>query len=126
NRNRVTFVTGAGLWMSTNAFGSTVTWTFKNGGLEETVPLEVASPPAGAPLVSALGDIGGFRHDRLDSVTESTYFNPVGSTNTSIAFADAWPATVVRTNWSSARGAYSTDSGSTWTPFASQPASASR
>ena len=36
-------------------------------GLEETAVLDLASPPSGAPLVSALGDIGGFHHASLDA-----------------------------------------------------------
>ena len=125
NRNNVSFVTGAGLWTSANAFGTSVNWTFSNAGLEETVPLELVSPPSGAPLLTALGDIGGFRHDDLDSSPPlSGYFNPTGSTNTSIAFAEWWPPTVVRANWSDNRGAYSTDGGSSWVPFPSRPATA--
>ena len=35
-------------------------------GLEETAVNDLISPPSGAPLLSALGDIGGFRHTDLD------------------------------------------------------------
>jgi hypothetical protein len=41
-----------------------VQWNFTNTGLEETVPLELVSPPTGAEIVSALGDIDGFAHVR--------------------------------------------------------------
>ena len=45
-------------------------------GLEETAVLDLISPPAGAPLVSALGDIGGFRHTDLDAVPPMMFTQP--------------------------------------------------
>jgi xyloglucan-specific exo-beta-1,4-glucanase len=62
------YVTGYGLWRTqdlTEADRSGRThWRFDDEGLEETVALELVSPP-GLPLVSTIGDIGGFRHDDL-------------------------------------------------------------
>ena len=37
-------------------------------GLEETAVLDLISPPSGANLLSALGDINGFRHNNLSAV----------------------------------------------------------
>jgi hypothetical protein len=34
-------------------------------GLEETAVLDLISPPSGAPLISGLGDVAGFRHTNL-------------------------------------------------------------
>ncbi|HLP01541.1 MAG TPA: Ig-like domain-containing protein, partial [Opitutaceae bacterium] len=123
--NRVLFVTGSGIWGTDNAFGGAPVWTFRNNGLEETVPLDLASPPSGTLLLSALGDIGGFRHDSLDaSQPEANFFNPVNSTNTGLDFAQSAPANVVRTNYGITRGCYSVDGGRTWRNFATCPATA--
>ena len=125
DENRVLFVTGGGIWGTDTAFGGAPVWTFRNDGLEETVPLEVASPPRGPLLLSALGDIGGFRHESLDaSPPEENFYNPVNSTNVGLDFAEAAPDHVVRTNYATTRGSYSTDGGATWTNFATCPATA--
>jgi hypothetical protein len=122
NNNRVLFVTGGGIWGTDAAFGASPIWTFRNTGLEETVPLDLASPPMGASLLSAIGDIGGFRHENLDASPPTThFFNPVNGTNTSIDFAQALPMTVVRTHSGTTRGAYSTTGGESWTNFATCP-----
>lgn len=124
------FVTGYGLWASRNltAFdrGQHVDWWFKNTGLEETVPLALASPPQGAPLLSGLGDIDGFRHDDLDK--PMLQFTGPRLTNTeSLAYAGQAPQVVVRSGTvrhrvhNEVRAAYSLDGGKTWTSFASEP-----
>lgn len=121
--NRVFFGTGGGVWASSNASGSSVAWTFRNAGLEETVPRELVSPPSGAPLLSALADIGGFRHDSLTaSPPDANFWNPVGGGNSSIDFAEANPGVVVRNHSSAPYGARSTNGGTTWTNFGGTPA----
>ena len=129
NSSRVLYITGWGIWASndvTNAdSGAAVHWNFANNGLEETVPLGLISPPQGAPLLSALGDIGGFRHQNLDSYSpNSDFFNPINSTNTWIDFAENQPNIMVRSNWGPKRGSLSADGGATWTDFAKFPAAA--
>ena len=125
DNNRVLFVTGGGIWGSDAAFGGAPTWTFRNNGLEETVPLELASPHVGTSLLSAIGDIGGFRHDNLDASPPLTnFFNPVHGTNTGIDFAQAVPLMVVRAHSGTARGAYSLNGGTTWTDFLTCPPTA--
>jgi photosystem II stability/assembly factor-like uncharacterized protein len=129
NSSHIMYITGWGLWGSndlTNAdTGAQVHWQFSNEGLEETVPLGLISPPQGVQLISALGDIGGFRHENLDAYSpDSNFFNPVNSTNTWIDFAENQPGTIVRANWGNKRGSWSTDGGLTWTDFATLPAAA--
>jgi hypothetical protein len=128
--DRAFYITGQGLWSSDNLTaadtGAPTSWTFADDGLEETVVLDLASPPAGAPLLSGVGDIAGFRHDNLDvSPTGGMFSNPIFGNTTSLDFAEAAPDIVARvgTNSSSggARGAYSTDGGKTWTPFPTAP-----
>jgi hypothetical protein len=123
------FVTGYGLWASRNltAFdrGDKVDWWFKNTGLEETVPLALLTPP-GAPLLSGLGDIDGFRHDDLDTPTLQ-YAGPRLTNTESMAYAGQAPQIVVRggtvrdREHNEVRAAYSLDSGKTWVSFASEP-----
>ncbi|HEV8486780.1 MAG TPA: carbohydrate-binding protein, partial [Blastocatellia bacterium] len=122
--NRALFVTGYGLWASDNLMaadaGDRLNWRFANEGLEETVPLDLISPPSGAPLLSALGDIGGFRHDDFNaSPAMSSYFASNRTTNTSLDFAENNPSIIARVHWGNSRGSYSSDGGMTWADFGS-------
>ncbi|WP_181885040.1 T9SS type A sorting domain-containing protein [Pontibacter diazotrophicus] len=122
------FTTGYGVYNSNNLSAaesnSPAKWMFQNQGLEETVPLQLISPPSGAPLVSALGDIDGFRHENLEASPAAGRLSPTYGTNTSIDFAENKPAFMARTHYNADGrfGAYSTDGGGTWTAFASAPA----
>ena len=131
NPARAYYVTGQGVWSTDNLTAADTnaptSWRFDDDGLEETVPLDLASPPSGAPLLSALGDIAGFRHDDLDdSPSAGMYANPIFGNTNSIDFAEAAPNIVARVGTSSGsggqRGAYSTNGGTSWTPFAAIPA----
>lgn len=121
------FGTGFGLWRSDNAnatdAGRITAWTFADAGLEETVPLGLASPPQGAHLLSAIGDIGGFRHETLDRSPDAA-FAPAYTTNECVAFAAEVPTKIVRTHSGPTRGAVSVDGGITWKDFATAPAEA--
>ncbi|MFB8771591.1 cellulose binding domain-containing protein [Streptomyces broussonetiae] len=85
-------------------------------GLEETAVLDLASPPSGAPLLSALGDIGGFRHTDLAKVPPMMYTQPNFTSTTSLDFAESNPNTVVRVGHldSGPHVAFSTDNGANW------------
>ncbi|MFF4833710.1 cellulose binding domain-containing protein [Streptomyces sp. NPDC001315] len=85
-------------------------------GLEETAVNDLASPPSGAPLLSALGDIGGFRHTDLTAVPSMMYTSPNFTTTTSLDFAETSPNTVVRVGDldSGPHVAFSTDNGANW------------
>ena len=127
------FITGQGLWSSEDVTaadsGAATHWSFADDGLEETVALDLASPPVGPPqspstppLLTGVGDIGGFRHDDLDVSPPSGMFaNPIFGNTNSIDFAESVPSIVARVGTSSssgsANGAYSTDGGTNWTPF---------
>jgi photosystem II stability/assembly factor-like uncharacterized protein len=129
---RLWFVTGYGVWATDQAHASLtdpaqkITWLFPNKGLEETVIDELISPPEGASLLSAMGDLGGFRHDDLTVSPRAGVFQPLHGTNPSIAFAERAPAIMVRTHYGPTRGALSRDGGVTWTDFASAPAAATK
>jgi xyloglucan-specific exo-beta-1,4-glucanase len=90
-------------------------------GLEETAVLDLISPPTGAPLVSALGDIGGFRHTNLDAVPAMMFTAPVFTTTTSLDYAENNPGVMVRAgNFTDSdrpndsHAAFSTDGGANW------------
>ncbi|MFG2574959.1 cellulose binding domain-containing protein [Streptomyces sp. NPDC048481] len=85
-------------------------------GLEETAVNDLASPPTGAPLLSALGDIGGFRHTDLTKTPSMMFTSPNFTTTTSLDFAEKNPATVVRVGDldSGPHVAFSTDNGANW------------
>jgi hypothetical protein len=126
---RLWFVTGYGVWATDQARadvagGARITWQFPNKGLEETVVDELISPPEGAPLLSAVGDLGGFRHDDLAVSPRAGKFRPHASGNLGIAFAERAPARMVRTHWGEMRGAISHDGGTTWKDFAARPVAA--
>ncbi|RNI31269.1 T9SS type A sorting domain-containing protein [Rufibacter latericius] len=124
------FITGYGVFQTTNLQEASqnrpVSWVFQNKGLEETVPLKLISPPTGAPLLSAIGDIDGFRHDNLNVSPSAGRLNPRYGTNTWIDYAANQPAFMVRAfnNADGKYGAYSTDGGTTWTSFPNFPAGA--
>ncbi|MET0238093.1 MAG: xyloglucanase [Kibdelosporangium sp.] len=130
--NRMMYGTGATIYGTTNLTawdtGGKITIRPMVAGLEETAVLDLISPPAGAPLISALGDIGGFRHDRLDAVPAKVFLSPAFTTTTSLDFAELSPSSIVRTgNFDKSarpndnRIAFSTDGGTNWWQGAEPP-----
>lgn len=85
-------------------------------GLEETAVNDLASAPSGAPLLSALGDIGGFRHTDLTKVPSMMYTSPNLTSTTSLDYAETSPNTVVRVGNldSGPHIGFSTDNGANW------------
>ncbi|MER6620773.1 cellulose binding domain-containing protein [Streptomyces sp. NPDC000931] len=85
-------------------------------GLEETAVNDLISPPSGAPLISALGDVGGFRHTDLTKVPSMMFTQPNFTSTTSLDFAESDPNTVVRAGNldSGPHIAFSTDNGANW------------
>jgi hypothetical protein len=126
--DRMFYGTGATLWgtdnlTAWNTAGGKVKISVMAQGIEETAVNDLVSPPSGAPLLSALSDVDGFRHTDLTKVPPLMYQNPNFGTSTSIDFAENAPNDVVRAgNGSSTSAAFSTDNGVTWTPAATQPA----
>ncbi|HEY3556518.1 MAG TPA: sialidase family protein [Kribbella sp.] len=126
--DKVLYVTGATIFGTDDATeaeaGRSTHWSVRAQGLEETAVLDLISPPWGPPLISALGDIGVYRHDRLDVVPpDGQASNPVSGTSPSLDYAALAPGFVVRLANANAgeRGAYSIDAGSSWQPFAGEP-----
>ncbi|MEV1146516.1 cellulose binding domain-containing protein [Micromonospora sp. NPDC049799] len=123
--NRMMYGTGATIYGTTDLtkWGTAEKLTIRPmaKGLEETAVLDLVSPPSGAPLVSGLGDIGGFRHTDLDAVPPMMFTRPGFTTTTSLDYAETRPEIMVRAgNFTDAdrpgdsHVAFSTDGGATW------------
>jgi hypothetical protein len=128
--DHVLFVTGYGIWASRDMRGfdrgQNVNWWFQDANLEETVPLGLISPGQGAPLISALGDLDGFRHDDLNVAALQFTAPPRYANGESIDDAALAPDVVVRSGRirkqvDIVRAAYSLDGAKTWMAFASEP-----
>ena len=103
----------------------TVTITSRAHGLEETAVQDLISPPSGAPLISALGDIGVYRHDDLSVVPPNGMAtNPIYGTASSLDYAELAPAQMISAGAASPpdrRVSFSADGGRTWAMPASEP-----
>jgi hypothetical protein len=127
NPNHVSYVFGGGVWSTSEAFSTpTPHWTFDVTGIEEMVNLAMTAPPPGASylLASAHGDTGLYVHTSL--TTGATRSPPLGDGNgTGIDMAWNNPAFIAAVGtFGTSKGAYSTDSGVTWTEFPNLPPSA--
>jgi hypothetical protein len=105
----------------------TTLWQIMSTGIEETVPLELLSPPAGAQLITAIGDYGGFVHyDPDEAVPEGNFVNPHFGNTDGVACAELRPEIIVRVGVAShgskaMSAAYSVDFGASWQPVQSMP-----
>ena len=89
-------------------------------GVEYTAVQDLISPPSGTPhLLSAIGDLGGFRHDDIKTVPQSIFTNPIFVTGRVIDYAELAPEILAMvgldSNQKPAIG-LSADQGATWTP----------
>lgn len=112
--------------------GKKTTWEMMSTGIDETVALELLSPPAGGQVITAIGDYCGFVHHNLDVPEPGGCFeNPhFGNTN-GIACAWLTPEILVRVGVVAGGKpgvplGYSTDGGKNWTPADSSPAKGAR
>ncbi len=107
--------------------GEPTVWSVMSTGIEETVPLELLSPPEGPALITAIGDYGGFVHWDLDRpVPEGNFENPHFGNTDGIACAELNPGILVRVGVESGGRdrhniGYSTDMGKTWQPAPTMP-----
>jgi xyloglucan-specific exo-beta-1,4-glucanase len=131
--DRMLYGTGATLYGTDNLTdwdsADTVQIGVRAQGIEETAVLDLISPPEGPPLLSALGDIGGFRHTDLSTVPKLMYTSPNYGTTTSLDYAETNPKIIVRAGNSDRaahpevnRAAFSTDEGANWFQASAEPA----
>ncbi|KAJ6519554.1 hypothetical protein C8R45DRAFT_852566 [Mycena sanguinolenta] len=87
-------------------------------GVEETSVQALISPPTGANLISALGDIQGFVHNSLTSPPSVMWTNPQWATTADLDYAGNVPNSIVRIgtgdSTSGKQVAISNDGGNTW------------
>ena len=126
NSNNSVYGTGFGLYMTANQTaidtGGKIAWSFNVNGIEEVVPQALKSPPSGAHLYAAFGDVGGSTYSTFNLTDTSGYFAPPTATNRSVDYAETSPATVVRTSdGATTQGYLSTDTGAAWTTLGSTP-----
>jgi hypothetical protein len=100
NSDNMLYGTGATLYGTSNLTswdaGSTINITVQAQGIEEAAVLDLISPPSGAHLYSALGDISGFRHDDLTKSPAVMYSIPFAGSYTSIDYAELTPNFIAR------------------------------
>jgi len=107
--------------------GRPTKWSVMSSGIEETVALDLLSPPRGAHLLTAVGDYGGAVHRDLDRpAPEGSYDHPHFGNTTGLACAENAPDVIVRVGRASHhRGGghigYSLDGGRTWQPTPATP-----
>jgi len=131
NPDHAMFTTGYGGWETFDLramdSGRPTHWSIMNTGIEETVALELLSPPKGAHLITAVGDYGSFVHWDLDMPAPEGASNPPLFGNTDgVACAENKPEVVVRVGRSSHHHpgfniSYSLDAGKNWQPPAAMP-----
>jgi len=126
NPDHITHVTGGGLWETKNASAPTPSWNQLNNGIEENATIALMTPPKGAnyTLLNASGDIGV--HVQTELLKKTTR-EPQGMFANGVGIDTAWsnPAYIAAIGVpgyipSGVHGIYSTDSGVTWTKFASE------
>ena len=125
--NKMRYVTGATIYGSDNLTNWDTSGTFtikvKAMGEEQTAVLDLISPPTGVHLISALGDIGGFRHDDLTAVPAEILMPPSLDSGTSLDYAELDPNFIVRVGnkGSGINYGYSNNGGLTWTAGGTEP-----
>lgn len=100
NSDRMMYGTGATIYGTKNLTnwdkGGKIDISVAAKGIEETAILDLVSPPSGAPLVSAVGDVSGFRHDDLFKVPAKMLDNPTFASSESIDYSEANPGFMAR------------------------------
>jgi photosystem II stability/assembly factor-like uncharacterized protein len=136
NPDHATFTTGYGGWetfdLTAADHGKPTHWSILASGIEETVGLRLDSPTTGVPLISAIGDYGGFVHADLNRPAPEGASSPPRFGNTTDVVSPALrPELVVRVGENAehkpdANLSYSLDGGKAWQGSSSTPEPGSR
>ncbi|MDC0714520.1 X2-like carbohydrate binding domain-containing protein [Stigmatella sp. ncwal1] len=132
NPNRMMYGTGATIYGTNNLLdwgtAKKVNITVMAKDLEEMAVFDLVSPPSGtAQLLSAVGDVSGFRHEDVTKAPAKILTNP--NSTSSIDFAQSNPGFVARVGYAdkaanpnSKSVALSYDGGSNWFNPSGEPA----
>ncbi|MBS1704879.1 MAG: carbohydrate-binding protein [Armatimonadetes bacterium] len=124
--NHAWFVTGATIWQTKDLNKAKLGWYTQLDGFEMTAITDLIAPRTYTPLLSAMGDLGGFRHDDLGRSPKGGFFsNPIQYTVTSLEACPQKPDFLVRVGFNykpETNIAFSTDEGRTWAPAPTSPA----
>ncbi len=137
NSDRMMYGTGATIYGTNNLTswdtGATVNISVMAKGVEETAVLGLISPPAGPHLITALGDVSGFRYDDVSVVPTKYQTQPFWSSTQGIDYAELTPAFVVRvgtpdkSKYPNMKGiGFSNDGGSNWYMPNAEPSSSGK
>ncbi|HEX3023286.1 MAG TPA: endoglucanase, partial [Lachnospiraceae bacterium] len=106
NPQHAVFNSGTGCFMTYNLLEDDCTWEPWTFGIEETVHLNIYSPPTGdVKVIDILGDLGGFAFSDVDQPAENTFADEKGNryiTCMNADYPDTNPEFVVvtpRGNW---------------------------
>jgi hypothetical protein len=128
NSDRMMYGTGATIYgaddLTTWDVGGQIHISVKAIGLEETAVLDLISPPSGAPLLSGVGDICGFRHTNLNAAPATMMTTPTFVSTTSLDYAELSPTFIVRVGNANAgtnRSGFSFDGGTSWFQGSTEP-----
>lgn len=121
-RNRVWFTDWYATWRTYDITADSVHWSTFEKGHEEIVAFTLINPPSGAPLISGMADVRGFRHTNLDVFPEQELSGAKDKDVTGLDFCETNPKFLVRTSSHGTdkvrgTGAVSKDNGVTWTNF---------
>jgi hypothetical protein len=136
NSDRFMYGTGATLYGCNNLTawdsGGKIALKVMAQGIEETAILGLISPPSGAPLISAMGDLDGFVHTDLDKVPAKQNRAPNLSSARDIDFAELSPSFIVRVGDSDRsitpvinRAGFTYSGGSSWFQANAEPSGTS-
>jgi len=130
NPKRVFVTSGNGIYMADNfTIGSRFHFKFTVNGIEETVPLDVASIPGG-PLISVIMDYDGFVHNDITKPVKGNRHSPNIGNTYSLDYAKLKPNIVVRVGGDDKQESntdyrfplyYSEDTARTWKKFGTHP-----
>lgn len=123
---RVYYTDYYGTWRTDDITATPSRWRALVRGHEETEPFVLRSPPVGAPLLSGMADVDGFRHESLERYPAQRMSGPLSQDGdvTGLDYCAADGNVVVRVGEERGgpfRGATSVDNGVTWTPFPTLP-----
>ncbi|MEC0127918.1 X2-like carbohydrate binding domain-containing protein [Paenibacillus pabuli] len=131
--DRMMYGTGATIYGTENLTdwdeGNNIDISVMAKGIEETLVMDLISPPSGAHLLSGLGDISGFRHNDLDQAPATMFTSPNYASTESLDFAELSPNTMVRVGKADYTAdpnaksiGLSSDGGTTWYKANAEPA----